>query len=86
MVFTPSADNATNVTSYTVALYRAADPVTASPVATRNIGKPAAVNGEISVDITTLVDPLAAGSYYAVVRATGPGGTTASTKSASFTK
>jgi len=86
VVFVPPANAATTVTSYTVAIYRASDPVTASPVATRNIGKPAVVSGEISVDISTLVNPLAAGSYYAVVRATGPGGTTPSAKSANFTK
>ena len=86
VVFVPSADHATSVTSYIVAIYRAADPVTASPVATRDIGKPAIVNGEISVDISTLVDPLPTGSYYSVVRASGPGGTTASAPSASFTK
>jgi hypothetical protein len=86
LVFVPSSDHATNVTSYTVAIYRAADPITASPVATRDLGKPSVVSGEISVNISTLVDPLPAGSYKAVVRATGPGGTTASTASASFTR
>jgi hypothetical protein len=86
VVFVPSANSATSVTSYTVALYRASDPITASPVTTRNLGKPAVVSGEISVDISTLVNPLAAGSYYAVVRAVGPGGTTPSAKSANFTK
>ena len=87
VVFTASADHATNVTSYIVALYRGADdPVTASPVATRDLGKPTPVGGDISVDISTLVNPLPAGSYKAVVRASGPGGTTASTSSASFTK
>jgi chitinase len=86
VVFVPSADHATNVTSYVVALYRSTDPATASPVATRDIGKPAIVAGEISVDISTLVNPLAAGSYYAIVRAAGPGGTTPSAPSPSFTK
>ena len=86
IVFGASADHATNVTSYIVALYRGADPVTASPVATRDVGKPTPVSGDISVDISTLVDPLPAGSYYAVVRASGPGGTTASPPSAAFTK
>jgi hypothetical protein len=86
LVFGASADHSTNVTSYTVALYRSGDPVTASPVATRNLGKPSPISGEISVDISTLVDPLAAGSYYAVVRATGPGGTTGSAPSGTFTK
>ena len=45
-----------------------------SPVATRDLGKPTPVSGEISVDISTLVNPLPAGSYKAVVRASGPGG------------
>jgi hypothetical protein len=86
VAFTASADHATNVTSYTVALYRAADPVTGSPVATRDLGKPTPVSGDITVDISTLVNPLPAGSYKAVVRAVGPGGTTASAASSSFTK
>jgi regulation of enolase protein 1 (concanavalin A-like superfamily) len=88
LIFTASADHATLVTSYVVAVYRAADdPATASPVATRDIGKPApASNGEITVDISSLIDPLAAGSYKIVVRAVGSGGTTASAPSATFTK
>ena len=86
LIFTASSNHATNVTSYTVALYRSADPVTGSPVATRDLGKPAPVSGDITVNISTLVDPLPAGSYKAVVRATGPGGTTASTASSTFTK
>ena len=86
VAFTASADHATNVASYTVAIYRGADPITASPVATRDLGKPTPVAGEITVDISTLVDPLPAGTYKAVVRASGPGGTTASAPSATFTK
>ena len=86
LVFTASADHATNVTSYTVAIYRSADPVTGSPVATRDLGKPTPVSGDISVNISTLVDPLPAGTYKSVVRAVGPGGTTASAPSSNFTK
>ena len=59
----------------------ARNPVTASPVATRNLGKPTPVAGDITVDISTLVNPLPAGTYKAVVRASGPGGTTASAPS-----
>jgi regulation of enolase protein 1 (concanavalin A-like superfamily) len=83
--FNASADHST-VTSYTVALYRSIDPVTASPVATRDLGKPTPVSGVITVDISTTVNPLPAGTYYAVVRAVGTGGTSASTPSATFTK
>ena len=52
------------------------------PVATRDLGKPTPVAGDITVDISTLVNPLPAGTYKAVVRASGPGGTTASAPSA----
>jgi regulation of enolase protein 1 (concanavalin A-like superfamily) len=86
VVFNPSPDNDTGVTSYSVAIRRASDPLTATPVATRDLGKPAVVNNEISVDISTLVNPLPAGSYYAVVSAIGVGGSSASTPSATFVK
>ena len=87
VAFNASADHATNVTSYTVALYRGADnPATASPVGTAPIGKPTPVSGVITVYISTLVNPLPAGTYKAVVRALGPGGTTASAPSPTFTK
>lgn len=86
LAFTPSADHATKVTSYSVALRRATDSVTATPVATRDLGKPSVVNNEIRVDISTLVNPLPSGAYYAVVTAIGSGGSASSTPSASFTK
>jgi len=86
VVFVPPVDYATNVTACTVELRRSVDAVTASPVATRSLGKPAIISGEISVDISTLVDPLPTGSYYAVVVAVGPGGSTPSSKSAVFSK
>ncbi len=62
VVFVPSVDHATTVTSYSVALRRASDPVTANPVATLNLGKPSILSGEISVNISSIVDPLPAGS------------------------
>jgi len=86
VVFTPPVDYATNVTSCAVQLRRATDPLSASPIAARDLGKPTPLNGEVSVDITTLVDPLAPGSYYAVVVATGPGGSTPSSPSNDFTR
>ncbi|MGB2717932.1 MAG: Ig-like domain-containing protein [Vicinamibacterales bacterium] len=86
LMFAPSADHATMVTSYSVALRRSTDSVSATPVATKNLGKPSPVNNEISVDISDIVNPLAAGSYYAVVTATGSGGSAASAPSATFTK
>ncbi len=86
VVFVPPTDYSTNVTSVTVELRRSSDLTTASPVASRNLGKPAVVNGEITVDISTLVDPLPAGSYYAVIVTTGPGGSTPSSPSGTFSK
>lgn len=86
IAFNPSPDHDTGVTSYSVALYRAADPMTAPPAATRDLGKPTPVNNDIAVDISDLVNALPTGSYYAVVSATGPGGTSPSSPSATFTK
>ena len=86
VVFVAPADYATNVNSCTVELRRSVDAVTASPVASRNLGKPAVIGGEITVDISTLVDPLPAGSYYAVVVSIGPGGSTPSSPSGVFSK
>ena len=86
VVFNPSPDHAALVSSYTVALFRSGDPVTATPVATKNLAKPSPVNNEISASITDIVNPLPAGSYYAVVTAVGPGGSAQSSPSASFTK
>ena len=86
LVFTASPDHATLVTSYTVALYRASDPVTATPVASKSLGKPTPSNNEISASISDIVNPLPAGSYYAVVTAVGSGGSARSSPSSPFTK
>jgi regulation of enolase protein 1 (concanavalin A-like superfamily) len=86
LVFTPSADHITLVTSYSVALYRSGTSVTSTPVASKNLGKPSLVNNEISVSISDIVNPLPSGTYYAVVTAVGSGGSASSSPSASFTK
>jgi len=86
VAFAPGADYATSVTSWSVELRRSTDGATATPVATRNLGKPAVVSGAITVDISTLVDPLPAASYYAVIVSTGAGGSTPSSPSAVFAK
>ncbi len=86
LIFTVPADYATNVTSGIVQLRRSVDAPTATPVAARDIGKPPVVSGEVTVDISTLVDPLPSGSYYGVVVVTGPGGSTPSSPSAAFSK
>ena len=62
VVFDPSQDHAT-VTSYDVSLRLAGQPTSAAPMASLDIGKPSVVDGEISADISALVDALPSGSY-----------------------
>ena len=74
------------MTSLKVEVRRSTDATSATPLASMNLGKPAVVSGEITVDISSIVDPLAAGSYYTIVVATGPYGSTPSAKSPNFSK
>lgn len=78
--FTASSDHATNVTSYLFEVFaNGANPATATPVATSDLGKPTpAADGTITVDRATLFSTLAAGTYVATVSAIGPGGRTRS--------
>ena len=66
---------ATKVTSYTMDIFRAgANPSTALPTRSQKLGKPAVINGDITVDIAALVQALPTGSYFATVTAIGAGG------------
>jgi regulation of enolase protein 1 (concanavalin A-like superfamily) len=87
VVFTASSDHATNVTSYRFDVFTSgANPATATPVATANLGKPTpASNGDITSDQSTLFSNLAPGNYIATVTAIGPGGSTRSA-TVSFTR
>ena len=87
VVFTASSNHATAVTSYLLEVFASgANPATATPVATSDLGKPApAANNDITVDRATFFSGLAAGNYVATVRAIGPGGRTRST-SVTFTR
>jgi hypothetical protein len=77
--FTPSADHGTLVNSYLLEVFASgADPRTAAPVATQNLGKPAVVNGDCTADVTATLDRLAPGNYVATVAAVGNGGSTRS--------
>jgi chitodextrinase len=84
VAFTASADHSTNVTSYVLEVFaNGANPDTATPLATSDLGKPApTASNEIIVDRTTLLGGLAPGSYVITIRAIGPGG---STRSAPYT-
>jgi hypothetical protein len=78
-VFTPSADHASGVTRYQLDIFTAgANPGTATPIAGRDLGKPSIVGGECSVDVTTTINALPAGTYQATVSAIGPGGSSRS--------
>ena len=80
VLFTASADHATNVTSYRLSVYAAgANPATATPVATSDLGKPTPdANNEITVNRATFFSALAPGNYISTVTAIGPGGQTSS--------
>jgi hypothetical protein len=68
LVFQKSVDHAA-VTSYLLEVFAAgANPATATPIATSNLGKPTpAANGDITVDRATFFAALAPGSYQATV-------------------
>ena len=83
LYFYPPVNYTTWVDSCTLEIHRASDGVN---VSTNYLGKPAVVNAEISVDITAIVKALPAGSYYTVVVAVGPGGSTPGSPSAVFTR
>ena len=52
-----------------------ANPNTAAPVATQNIGLPAVVSGECTADVQATILGLSAGNYIATVAGVGSGGT-----------
>ncbi len=86
VAFNPSPDHDVAVSSYYVAIYRSSDPATATPAATKDLGKPTPANNDITSDISDIVNPLSSGSYCAVVTAIGPGGSSSGSLSATFEK
>jgi len=81
VVFTASPDHATLVTRYELRIYASgADPNTATPVATSNLGKPTPdVNNDITVSQPAFFSALAPSNYVAAVAAIGSGGSSLST-------
>jgi len=78
-LFTASVDDSTLVTNYVLDIFASgADPNTATPIATQDLGKPPVVNGDCDVDIAQTYNALAAGSYNATVSAVGTGGSSRS--------
>jgi hypothetical protein len=87
VVFNPSSNHDTNVSSYIVEFFvSGANTSTATPVRTVDVGKPNPVSTEIRVDVSSTVQAMAAGTYVSTVRATGPGGTARSAPSAPFVR
>jgi regulation of enolase protein 1 (concanavalin A-like superfamily) len=86
LAFTPSS-NTTEVTSYLLEIFTfTADPSTATPVQKLDLGKPSIVNGQCTVDVSTLIHSLPGGTYIATVTAIGPGGEQQSAESQVFTR
>jgi regulation of enolase protein 1 (concanavalin A-like superfamily) len=87
LLFTPSADDSTNVTSYRVDIFTVGvNPSTATPVKTQNVGKPTITNGDMVVDLMPIITSISSGSYFCTVTAIGPGGSTRSAASNTFAK
>jgi chitinase len=81
VVFKASADHATLVTTYELRIYASgADPNTATPMATSDLGKPTPdANNDITVYRAAFFSGLSASNYVAAVAAIGWGGTSVST-------
>jgi len=78
-LFAASADHNTLVTRYVLDVFASgANPNTATPIASQDLGKPAVVNGDCNADISASYNSLAAGSYIATVSAVGSGGSSRS--------
>jgi hypothetical protein len=88
VVFSASADHATLVTSYRLDVFASgADPMTAAPIATSDLGKVApAANNDITVNRASLFSGLAPGSYLATVTAIGSAGSTRCMPATAFTR
>ena len=85
--FNASPDHTTLVSSYRFDVFQSgANPATATPVATLNLGKPTPdANGIITVDALSFFTSLAAGNYIATVSAIGSSGSSRSA-AVSFTR
>ena len=85
VTFTPSADDAV-VTNYLFEVFAStANPNTAAPIATKNLGKPVPSGGTDTADVGATIGALAPGNYIATVAAVGTQGSSRSTP-ATFTR
>jgi hypothetical protein len=86
MSFTPSPDHDTGVSWYQLELHGDGDLLTDKPLVITNLGKPAVLNGAIELKIDASLDLVPGGTYYIVLKAVGPGGTSAEAISSLFSK
>jgi hypothetical protein len=85
-VFQASADHDTMVWGYVLDIFWAgSNPSSATPLASRDLGKPGVSNGEINVDVADLIAGLGSGNYIATVKAIGAEGDSRSDPSPVFT-
>ncbi len=85
-VFNPSPNHSV-VTHYLLEIFRPGDiPGVSPPVATRNLGKPAVVNNEISVDIASFILALSPGNYIATVSSVNANGSGRSAPPSAFVR
>ena len=85
-VFYPSPDHDTTVTAYRFDVFAVgADPSTATPIASQDVGKPPVVNGDVTAEVTATISALGPGTYQATIAAVGAGGITQSAP-ATFTR
>ncbi len=87
VAFQASSNHAESVTTYRLDVFTStANPATATPVGTSDLGKPTpATNNDITVNRATFFSALAVGNYIATVTAIGPTGSARSTQVA-FTR
>jgi hypothetical protein len=75
VVFGASPDHNTLVTSYVLEIFAAGINIsTAVPIVSRDLGKPAVMNGECTADVSAIIGALPAGTYQVTVAAVGAGG------------
>jgi hypothetical protein len=82
LVFEPSIDHDANVDRYVFEVVRTGS--VGITVLQQNLGKPPVVGGECSVDITSILGSLPAGSYVGAVRAINAHGSSPAALSAAF--
>jgi hypothetical protein len=83
--FTPSVEHST-VERYVFEIFAVGTSPSGSPVSTRDLGRPAIINNEITVNIGNFITALPPGGYFITVTAVNSEGSTRSAASAPFSR